>query len=336
MRTLLCVSLSPSLDRYSEVPQFRSGSINRPGQVTALAGGKAINVARSAVALGVRVSIVALLGGHTGRAIRELAAVEGLRLLAVDSGVETRQCQVILDQHAHQLTEIYEPTLPVPTEFWPDMLGAYFDQLSELTSDDMVVLSGRVPPGLPPHALHEMVTIAHRSEVSVAIDSDGPALSLALAAGPDLVKINRAEAAALVHRPRTDRGPGTDGAGMDVADMARGIRALGPRAVIITNGATGATGIDQQGQLYAVHHEPVAGALPVGSGDAFLAGAAAVYLGIDNIASEGDPLANFAAMLITGACAGRANARTLLAGRIGWPALRRERGAVRLLQQSDQ
>jgi fructose-1-phosphate kinase PfkB-like protein len=51
----VCVSLAPSLDRYLRLPAFTVGAINRPASVVERAGGKALNVARTAKALAVPV-----------------------------------------------------------------------------------------------------------------------------------------------------------------------------------------------------------------------------------------------------------------------------------------
>ena len=44
---ILCISLSPALDRYITVNKFEIGKINRTAQVDERAGGKCINVSRA-------------------------------------------------------------------------------------------------------------------------------------------------------------------------------------------------------------------------------------------------------------------------------------------------
>ena len=73
------VAASPSIDRLHVVDALRPGEIHRPERVVAVAGGKALNAARAAHALGADVHAVALLGGHTGRWVARRAGGGGRR-----------------------------------------------------------------------------------------------------------------------------------------------------------------------------------------------------------------------------------------------------------------
>ncbi|MFC0528679.1 1-phosphofructokinase family hexose kinase [Phytohabitans kaempferiae] len=290
--TLLCVSLAPSLDRYAWLPALRVGGINRPREVLSRAGGKGLNVARAATGLGVPARAVALVGGPTGDALRAHAA--GLDVSWVDSGVETRQCQCLLDEGSGVLTQVYEPVRPVPAERWPAIRAAVAREIDGLGAGAVVALSGRVPPGLPATALAELVDHAAARGLPVLVDADGPALVAALAARPDLVKVNEHEAA--------------DATGTTAGDWAAAaaLQALGARAVVVTAGSDGARYLGPDGQRVAVTHPPLPGALPVGSGDAFLAGLAAARLAGSGVLAG----------LRLAAAAARANARHLTAGDI--------------------
>ncbi|MBU2668022.1 hypothetical protein KOI35_31375 [Actinoplanes bogorensis] len=294
---LLVVGLATSLDRYAWLPTFTAGTINRPTEVLARAGGKGLNAARAAAGLGVEVRSIALIGGETGRTVKALGHPSDVRFL--DSGAETRQCLCLLDA-AGVLTEIYEPVRPVPPEVWPSVRSAVAD---ELAAADLLALSGRVPPGLGDHVLAELVDLAHAAGVPVIVDSDGPALAAAVRRGPTVVKVNEAEAAAV-----TGGGPA-------------GLRALGARSVVVTGGATGARYLGQDGRELVVTHDAIDGAIPVGSGDAFLAGFAAQWLL--------DP-ADHGTALRVAAAAARANARHLPAGDITGETVRSELPAVRV------
>ena len=281
---LLVVSLATSLDRYATLPPLRLGEVNRPREVIARAGGKGLNAARTAHHLGAAVKTVALVGGETGRTVRAVAAP--LDVLFVDSGAETRQCLCLLGDDG-VLTEVYEPVQPVTADVWPQVLAAVD---AELRDAELLALSGRVPPGLPVDALAQLIDLAAEHDVPALVDSDGPALAAALSRAPALVKVNEAEA----HAVAGDAGPA-------------GLQKLGAQAVIVTTGATGASFLGPDGACLTVAHEPIPGALPVGSGDAFLAGYAVAWL-----RGERNP----ATALRIAAAAGRANARHLTAGDI--------------------
>lgn len=316
--SLLVVSLAPALDRYARAATFRRSAINRPHSVVAVAGGKGLNAARTAARLGVPTRSVVLVGGSAGAVIRGLAQAECLAVSWVDSGVETRQCLSLLDESDGSMTEVYEAVLPVPAEVWPDLLAAVRAELSGLTRADVVAISGRVPDGLPDDAIAQIVALGTQAGVPVLVDSDGEQLARAAQRGPTLVKMNAGEAAAAA---------GTDPEQPWAA--AKALQALGAETVVITLGPRGALGLASDGRCFEVRHDPLEHALPVGSGDAFLAGLAAHRLGALPGApgsagsaelagspafagSAGPP--DLLAALRYAAAAGRANARHLEAG----------------------
>lgn len=307
MTTLLCVTLTPSLDRYSRLPSLRVGGINRPAEVEIRAGGKGFNVARAARGLGVPTRVVAVVGGPTGAAVKAHAA--GFTVSWVDSGgADTRQCLCLLDESTGALTEVYEPPRAVPATRWPDIHAAV---AAALDGAGLVALSGRVPPGLPETALADLVRLATVRGVPVVVDADGPALVAALPHGPDLVKVNDDEAA---------RAAGVAGGWA----AAAALRARGARSVVVTAGPEGARYVAHDGRRLSITHPPVPDALPVGSGDAFLAAFAAARLG-----HGPSPAGDLPGALRFAAAAARANARHFTAGDLTTESVRAELPAVR-------
>ena len=106
-RVIAFVAASPSIDRTHVVDALTPGEIHRPQHVVAVAGGKALNAARAAHALGADVHAIALLGGHTGRWVAAALEEEGVTCDAVPGPGETRICLSVSDGEA--LTEFYEP-----------------------------------------------------------------------------------------------------------------------------------------------------------------------------------------------------------------------------------
>ena len=82
-RVIAFVAASPSIDRTHVVDAVTPGEIHRPQAVVAVAGGKALNAARAAHALGADVHAIALLGGHTGRWVAAALEEEGVTCDAV-------------------------------------------------------------------------------------------------------------------------------------------------------------------------------------------------------------------------------------------------------------
>lgn len=63
---ILTVTLNVSLDKYYRVPDFSPGDVNRVEKMIPTAGGKGLNVARVACALGAPVKATGIIGGLTG------------------------------------------------------------------------------------------------------------------------------------------------------------------------------------------------------------------------------------------------------------------------------
>ena len=63
-----------------------------------------------------------------------------------------------------------------------------------------MVLSGSLPPGLPPAAYAELIAAATAAGVPAVLDTSGDALREGVAAGPAIVKPNLDELAALAGR----------------------------------------------------------------------------------------------------------------------------------------
>ncbi len=259
---IVCVAANPSIDKLFEVEHLRIGEIHRPIAFTQVPGGKGLNVARAAHALGAEVTATGILAGHAGRWVAEALAAEGVRSAFVWVEGETRSSLSVADRARGDLTEFYESGTPVGREGW-EALRARVGEL--LRGAAWLTISGSAPPGSPPDAYARIVELAASAGVPVALDARDDALAAALRAGPSLVKVNAEEAGVLVGRPvRTTE---------DAREAAEEIRSRLPRggAAIVTRGAEGAVaalpdGAALLGRLF------VRGPYPVGSGDAFLGG----------------------------------------------------------------
>jgi fructose-1-phosphate kinase PfkB-like protein len=232
-----CLALSPSLDVVYETATLEVGGIVRPTAVHRSPGGKALNVARTIERLGTPVSVIALLGGHLGELVREQLT---LPVEVITLEAETRMCVTIAADGA--LTEIYEPATPIDRPAWDAFVATARE---ELDADDWAAISGSVPAGIPLEELTDLVVELRARGVKVAIDTHGPALRALVAAGVDLVKINRAESV--------------------------GLAAASIPIVVITDGAAGSVA-QAAGETIVIAGDPVRGAYPVGSGDAYFGG----------------------------------------------------------------
>ena len=266
---ITCLGLSPSLDVTYLVDALDPGEIHRPYRVVRLPGGKSLNTARAAAALGGDVVAISPLGGFSGELIGRALEAEGVRTQLIRVDRETRSCVSVFDEAAEHLTEFYEPAA--------DMTGIEWAGLAEAVENiaaGWLALSGSVPPERA-RDLADLLARAAARGIRVAVDTHGEPLRVILDTfAPRIVKLNRAEAAELL---------------FDEDDDAIGLaRRLLSRAgvSIVTDGSSGAVLASADGCLRAA--PPERGRFTVGSGDCFFGG---LLVALDRGASPGDALA---------------------------------------------
>ncbi len=259
-----------TIDRTSTIPELRPGEVLRLGDVVVTPGGKGLNVARAARALGTPALLVAFVPGHTGAAAARLIAAEDVLLDAIATPGEIRSSSVILEPGG-RVTVLNEPGPPVDEDDWHALEAAVERALPD---HRVLVCTGSLPPGAPVEGYARLTAQARRAGREVVVDAGGAVLAAALAAGPDVVTPNLAEAEALLHG-RTDESVdvGPDARPRAVA-AAAGLLARGPRAAVVTAAAAGAAVASGDGTAW-VDAPPVAARNPIGAGDVLAAALAA-------------------------------------------------------------
>ena len=253
------VTLNPALDKTMAIPGFAIGRTNRAsiGQIDA--GGKGINVAKAARQLGCPVIALGFLAGANGRWIADALQAIGLPCDFVWVPGETRVNLKIKDPLTGMETEINEPGFQVGADHLRSLMRKVEEQAGQCS---VMVFSGSLPPGVPPEIYGEFIRIARNRGAQTILDTAGAALKHGIAAGPDLIKPNRAEAEEVLET-RIDGEAG-------LVDAARRLLALGARAVVLSLGADGALAVSQREQWRACS-PTVAASSSIGAGDAMVA-----------------------------------------------------------------
>jgi tagatose 6-phosphate kinase len=250
---ILTVTLNPALDLTYRVGQLVRGTGHRVREVVQRPGGKGVNVARVVATFGESVVATGLAGGPTGEILRGALPGYGVTDAFVVIDGETRRTVVVAAPT--ESTGLWEPGPQVTDAEWRGFLARYRALLSTV---DVAVLSGSLPPGVPVDAYALLVQEARTAGVDVIVDADGPALRAVLTAGPDVVKPNAHELSYLCGRPVTEPA--------GAAAIAGRMRAEGAGAVVATLGAAGIVADTPDGRFRAVP-QPVDGN-PTGAGDA--------------------------------------------------------------------
>ncbi|HVL98804.1 MAG TPA: 1-phosphofructokinase family hexose kinase [Egibacteraceae bacterium] len=265
---MVVVCPNTAVDRTVHVETLRVGAVERAYRAEVRAGGKGLNVARTLARLGVQAPVVGFVAGHTGVALRGLAADAGIELHAVLVDGETRSCVTVLAGDG-AATVLNEPGPTVASGDWA-RLEAAVERL--LAPGVILVVSGSLPAGSPPDGAARLVRGGHAHGATVVVDTSATALGEALAERPDLVAPNIEEARALLGGAAVEHVAVEDEAALpDAVAAARSLCGRGPAAALVTVGRHGAV-LHARGASVHVRAPKVTPVNPVGAGDALVAG----------------------------------------------------------------
>ncbi|MCX4750406.1 1-phosphofructokinase family hexose kinase [Kitasatospora sp. NBC_01287] len=255
---ILTVTLNAALDVTYLVDALVPHASHRVETAHERAGGKGVNVARVLAALGQPTTVTGLAGGPTGALLRGELRAAGLTDELVPIAGDSRRTVTVVSRADGDATVFNQSGPSVTPAEW----AAFTTHYARLLGDaSVVVLSGSLPPGLPPDAYGRLVTLAAEAGAATVLDTSGPPLLSALAAGPDVVKPNAAELTAVTGR-------------QDIAGAAAELRSMGARAVVASDGPNGLYAVTAHGSWRATPPERLSGN-PTGAGDACVAALAA-------------------------------------------------------------
>jgi len=257
---IITLTPNPSVDRTVSITDLQHGEVQRATASRIDPGGKGVNVSRALTAHSCDTIAVLPAGGPEGHLLEELLAAAGIEVLSVPIAEPVRM-NIALVEPDGTTTKINEPG--------PTLSPAELDALMAGTSGalaatpDWLVGCGSLPPGVEATLYAVLVERGHAAGVQVAIDSSGPPLKHAVAAGPDLIKPNLEELEELVGRSLPTL--------QDVQGAATDLLTGGVGTVVVSLGRHGALLVDKTVTAHA--QATVAKPLStVGAGDALLAG----------------------------------------------------------------
>ncbi|WP_328802267.1 1-phosphofructokinase [Paenibacillus sp. LX16] len=272
------VTLNPSIDYIVEVDDLKLGDLNRMKRDLKLPGGKGINVSRVLNQLGADSTAIGFLGGFTGRFIDDTLREESIKTDFVMIEDDTR-INIKL-KHGDE-TEI-NGLGPAIREQEADAL---VQKLAGLQKNDIVVLSGSIPPSLGGDFYDRLISVCQQTGAEFVIDTTGEALMKALIHKPLLIKPNHHELAELfgvtIHSKE------------EIVTYGRKLLEAGAKNVLISMAGEGALFITAD-EVY--HANVPAGTVKnsVGAGDSMIAG----FVG--TLALHGDPIEAFRAGVASG------------------------------------
>jgi 1-phosphofructokinase family hexose kinase len=276
-----------TVDRTVRLAELRPGSVQRPRRASATAGGKGVNVARTAAALGLRATLVGFAPDADATLLARLFAAEPLDFVGLPVEGEARVCTIYLEDSG-RATVLNEPGPQLSAGDWARyerLVGAQLATGRYRT----LVCDGSLPPGAPDDAYGRLTAIGHRAGVRVVVDAARAALAAALPFGPDVVTPNLAEAEGLLHDHADEADEPVADTAPDVpARACAAVRQLcrrGARSATVTAGAAGVA-YGTADEVVWVRTIEVAVVNPIGAGDSFVGGlVAALEAGLTGAAA---------------------------------------------------
>lgn len=257
---IITVTLNTALDVTYQVPRLRPHTAHRVSAVAERPGGKGLNVARVAAALGHRAVATGFAGGPTGEVLRTLlATLGGAEDALTQIAGTTRRTVGVVDDATGDTTRFDEPGPTVTAAEWTLFRAGYRKLLDEAALESSAVaLCGSLPPGLSVGAYTDLIRDARAAGVPVLLDTGGEPLRRGVAARPDIVKPNADELARLT-------------GSTEPARAAHDTRRRGAHAVAASLGAEGMLVVTGEDTWRALPPARLAGN-PTGAGDSAVAG----------------------------------------------------------------
>ncbi|MFJ1627111.1 1-phosphofructokinase [Marinilactibacillus psychrotolerans] len=181
------VTLNPSIDYVVYMDsEVKTGAVNRIQKDRKFPGGKGINVSRILSQLNIENKALGFIGGFTGKFIEDALKKENIQTEFVQVEEDTR---INVKVKSNNETEINGLGPNISQEKANELMSI----LSNLTKEDVVILSGSKSKGLTENFYQEIIKKLKQTGTEFVIDTTGKELKDALSSKPLLIKPNNHE-----------------------------------------------------------------------------------------------------------------------------------------------
>ncbi|MFY0781646.1 1-phosphofructokinase [Peribacillus simplex] len=180
------VTLNPSIDYLVEVESFQMGKVNRTSYDAKFPGGKGINVSRVLKRLGNSTTALGFIGGQTGEFVKRYLRQEEIFTDFTEIAGDTR---INIKLKTGLETEINSQGPVISKGNYQQL----FSQIEQLKNDDILILSGSIPPSVPSDVYEAMARSCSHNGIKVVVDTSGKGLMNVLPHQPFLIKPNHHE-----------------------------------------------------------------------------------------------------------------------------------------------
>ena len=160
------VTLNPSIDHVIEMNELQEGIVNKVNIENFYAGGKGINVSKILKEHGVENIALGFISGFTGEFIKNNLEQCGIKndFINVLNGYSRINMKIKTNENE---TEINGLGPSISSSNIKDL----FNQLEKLSSNDILVLAGSIPPSLSDNFYEEIMKQLSTKNVKIIVDA---------------------------------------------------------------------------------------------------------------------------------------------------------------------
>ncbi len=164
-------------------------TVRAVGSSTFQVGGKGVNVARTALSLGIRSIAVIFPAGFSGKKCLDYLKRENFEVLATEIDGETREGLVCVDSETETQTTFLGSDLPIPQNAFENSLEAISKNVSK---GDIVAFCGSFPNWQSSYA-EKLADICKKNNAYLCVDTYGKPLKDFAKVQSDFLKFNKKE-----------------------------------------------------------------------------------------------------------------------------------------------
>ncbi len=268
------VTLNPAIDQTVRVDNFRPNEVNRAQAINFDASGKGVNVATFLTDYGHETVVTGYLGEENSDIFEQFFASKGIEDCFVRIPGNTRINVKVVDEVKQQTTDINMPGQTPPDEAIRTLLQT-IEQLADAC--DWFVLSGSLPPHVPPTMYATIISQLKRGKKRIILDTSGEALREGIQASPTIVKPNIQELQQLVFGQGEKMTGHSLTSETDIQHAAHQLLNEDIALVVVSMGKQGAMLVEQATTLIATPPDMIV-KKTFGAGDAMVAGLVAAQI----------------------------------------------------------
>jgi 1-phosphofructokinase family hexose kinase len=195
---ILTVTPNTAIDWTILVQHFVWNETLRASQNVWGMGGKPADASWVLGELGLPTRAMGFSAGTVGKKMEELLHLKGVKTDFVQVDGETRVDVHIIDEQNHGQSTLVVDTLMIKDTHVKELLKKYE---AALEKTDAVITGGSLPKSLNKNILVDLVAMARKRNIPVALDTSGKYLLPALEAHPNVIKPNRMELSTIAGKP---------------------------------------------------------------------------------------------------------------------------------------